>query len=82
MPVIFKELKIDNGYRLDIFVENKIVVELKCVESFKEVHFAQLLTYMKLGKYPLGLLLNFNSVLMTQGIKRIILKTNHNYEIK
>lgn len=82
MPIMFKELKIDKGYRLDLLVENKVVVELKCIESFKEVHFAQILTYMKLGKFPLGLLLNFNDVLMTQGIKRLILKTNHSYDIK
>lgn len=74
MPVVFRELKIEQGYRLDLLVEKKVVVELKCVEAFTDVHLAQILTYMKLGNYPLGLLLNFNVKLMKHGIKRVSLQ--------
>ncbi|MDO6760324.1 GxxExxY protein [Tamlana sp. 2_MG-2023] len=71
LPVIYKGIKIDHGYRIDLLVEN-IVVELKTVERFTDVHTAQILTYMKLGNYPFGLLLNFNSKLLKNGIKRLI----------
>ena len=71
-PIIYDELKIDHGYRLDLLVQNKVVVELKTVENFTDVHFAQVLTYLKLGNYPLGLLINFNVTLLKDGIKRII----------
>ena len=70
MPVVYKEVKLDHGYRIDLLVENKIVVELKTVESFSDVHTAQILTYMKLGKYKLGLLINFHVTLLKYGIKR------------
>ena len=72
MPVIYKEVKLDHGYRIDLLVENDLVVELKTVEHFSDAHFAQVLTYLRLGNYPLGLLLNFNAVLMRNGIKRVI----------
>ena len=72
MPVVYKEVKLEHGYRMDILVEEKLVLELKTVEFLNEVHFAQLLTYLKLGNYPLGLLLNFNVKMMKEGIKRII----------
>jgi GxxExxY protein len=72
MPVIYKEVKLDHGYRIDLLVENNLVVELKTVEHFSDAHFAQVLTYLRLGNYPLGLLLNFNAVLMRNGIKRVI----------
>ncbi len=70
MPVVYKEVKLDHGCRIDLLVENKIVVELKTVESFSDVHTAQILTYMKLGKYKLGLLINFHVTLLKYGIKR------------
>jgi GxxExxY protein len=73
MPLIFEEIKLDQGYRLDLLVENKIVVELKSVEFINDLHIAQTLTYMKLGKYKLGLLLNFNVKSLKDGIKRLIL---------
>lgn len=72
MPVIYKEIKLDQGYRMDLLVENKVVVELKRVEAINEVHVAQLLTYLKLGNYKLGLIINFQTKLLKQGIKRII----------
>jgi len=72
IPLIYKEIKLDRGYRLDILVENKIVVEIKAVECFTEVHTAQLLTYLRLGNYKLGLLLNFYVPVLKNGIKRII----------
>jgi len=72
MPLIFEEVKLDCGYRIDLLVENKLVVEIKSVEAFNDVHLAQTLTYMKLGNYKLGLLLNFNVVKLKEGIKRVV----------
>ena len=71
LPIIYKDIRLDHGYRIDLLVEN-IVVEIKTVEQFTDVHSAQILTYMKLGDYPLGLLLNFNTKLLKNGIKRFI----------
>jgi len=72
MPIIYKEVKLDHGYRMDLLVENKVVVELKRAEAINEVHIAQLLTYLKLGNYRLGLIINFQTKLLKDGIKRII----------
>jgi hypothetical protein len=72
LPIIYKGLKLEQGYRLDLLIENKIVIELKTVENFTPVHYAQILTYLKLGKYPLGLLLNYNSKILRNNIKRFI----------
>lgn len=72
LPIIYKEIKIDHGYRIDLLIEDKLVVELKTVESFNSVHFAQILTYLKLGQYPLGLLINYNSKILKNNIKRFI----------
>lgn len=72
MPVVYKEVKLDYGYRMDLVVEKKVVVEIKAVEMLTDVHKAQLLTYLRLGNYKLGLLLNFHSTILTKGIKRII----------
>jgi GxxExxY protein len=69
-PLVYKEIKLDQGYRIDLLVENKLVIELKTVETFTDVHFAQILTYMKLGNYSTGLLINFNTKMLKQGIKR------------
>jgi GxxExxY protein len=73
LPIIYKEIKLDHGYRIDLLIENKVVIELKTVEFLTDVHTAQILTYMKLGHYKLGLLLNFNVKLLKEGIKRFIL---------
>lgn len=72
MPIKYKELIVENAYKADIIINNKVVLELKSVEAFTDVHFAQLLTYVKLGNFKLGLLLNFNVKNMRHGIKRIV----------
>jgi GxxExxY protein len=72
LPVIFEEAQIDCGYRLDLVVENEIVVELKSVKALDDIHLAQTLTYLKLGQYRLGLLINFNVKLLKDGIRRVI----------
>lgn len=72
MPLIFEEVKLDCGYRIDLLVEGKVVVEIKSVEGINDIHFAQTLTYMKLGNFKLGLLINFNEILLRNGIKRIV----------
>ena len=72
MPLIFEEVKLDCGYRIDILVENKLVIELKAVDALNDVHLAQILTYLKLGNFKLGLLINFNVSLLKNGIRRVI----------
>ncbi|QDK80004.1 GxxExxY protein [Spirosoma sp. KCTC 42546] len=72
MPLIFEEVKLECGYRIDILVENKLVLEIKSVETLTDVHLAQTLTYMKLGNYKLGLLMNFNVLRLRDGIKRVV----------
>ena len=72
MPIIYKDIKLDHGYRLDMLVENKVVIELKTVDAFIDVHEAQILTYLKLGSFMLGLLINFNVSLLKNGIKRYV----------
>ena len=72
MPLVFEEVKLDCGYRLDLLVENKLVVELKSVDVLNDVHLAQVLTYMKLGNFKLGLLMNFNVARLKDGIKRVV----------
>jgi GxxExxY protein len=72
LPIVYKDIKLDHGYRIDLLIENAIVIELKTVEAFTDVHFAQILTYLKLGNYPLGLLINFDSKILKNNIKRFI----------
>lgn len=73
VPVVYKEIKLECGYRIDILVEDKIVLELKSVDSFNPVHEAQILTYMKFAQKRVGLLINFNVTLLKNGIKRYVL---------
>ena len=73
LPLVYKEIKLDCGYRIDLLVENKVIVELKSVESFTDVHLAQILTYLRLANKKIGLLLNFNVKSLKTGIKRVIL---------
>ena len=73
LPLIYKEVKLDAGYRVDLLVENKIVIELKSVETLNDVHIAQVLTYLKLSNCKIGLLINFNVKSLKNGIKRLIL---------
>lgn len=72
LPVVYKQLKLDCGYRLDILVEEVIILELKSCEKLKPIHKAQLLTYLKLSKTSLGLLMNFNMPTMKDGIVRVV----------
>jgi len=72
LPIVYKDIHLDHGYRLDLLVEERVVIEIKTVETFTDVHIAQLLTYLKLGGYKLGLLINFNVTLLKNGIKRLI----------
>lgn len=72
MPLIFEEVRLDCGYRIDLLVENKLIIEIKSVESLTVNHLAQTLTYLKLGNYKLGLLINFNETLLKNGIRRVV----------
>lgn len=72
MPLIFEEVKLNCGYRIDLLVEKKLVIEIKSVDALNDIHLAQTLTYQKLGNYKLGLLINFNVVLLKNGIKRVV----------
>lgn len=72
LPVIYKDVKLDVGYRIDLIVENKVIIEVKAVESLADIHTAQLLTYLKLTNLKLGLLINFNHVRVASGVKRIL----------
>lgn len=72
MPLIYKEVKMDCGYRVDLLVENKLVIEIKSVEALNDIHLAQVLTYLKLAECKIGLLINFNVTLLKNGVKRII----------
>jgi GxxExxY protein len=72
MPIVYKDVKLDHGYRIDLLVDGKVVVEIKTVEGFTDVHTAQVLTYLRLGNYKLGILINFHTALLKNGIKRII----------
>jgi GxxExxY protein len=73
LQVEFKGMRLDCGYRLDLLVEDKVVVEVKAVESLLPIHEAQLLTYLRLGGWKVGLLINFNTALLKQGIRRKVL---------
>ena len=73
IPIIYKEIKLDCGYCVDLIVEDKVVIELKTVDEFNPVHEAQILTYLKFAEKKLGLLINFNVLRLKDGIKRYIL---------
>jgi GxxExxY protein len=72
LPITYKSIELDHGYRIDLLINNQIVIELKTVEELTEVHKAQVLTYLKLGDFPLGLLINFHSKILKNNIKRYI----------
>ena len=72
LPLIYKEIKLDVGYRIDLFVEDKVVVELKSVDALNDVYIAQVLTYLKLSGCKLGLLMNFNVLRLVDGLKRLV----------
>ena len=73
LPLVFEKVKLDCGYRIDLLVENKLIVEIKSVEALNDIHLAQVLTYLKLSHCRLGLLINFNVLLLKNGIRRVIL---------
>lgn len=70
VPVVYKEIKLDCGYRIDLLIEETVIIELKSIEGFNPVHDAQILTYMKFANKRIGLLINFNVTLLKNGIKR------------
>jgi len=72
LPLVYEEIRLDIGYRIDMIIENKLILEIKSVEVLNDVHFAQLLTYLKLTNCKLGLLINFNVALIKNGIRRIV----------
>jgi GxxExxY protein len=72
IPLIFEEIKMECGYRADLIVENKVIIEIKCVDVLADIHRVQTLTYLRLTNMKLGLLINFNVVLLKDGIKRIV----------
>ena len=72
MPVIYREVQLDCGYRLDLLVEDKVIVELKTVEKFLPIHEAQLLSYLKLSGHSVGLLINFKVPVLKSGVRRIV----------
>jgi GxxExxY protein len=72
MPFIYKEIQLEVGYRVDLTVNNKVLIEIKSVENMAPVHFAQTLTYLKLSGMKLGLLINFNTKILKEGIHRIV----------
>lgn len=71
LPLVYKEVKLECGYRIDLMIEGKVIVEVKAVEALNDIHMAQILTYLKLSKAKLGLLMNFNVTLLKSGIKRV-----------
>jgi GxxExxY protein len=73
VPVKYKDILLDCGYRIDLLVNGDLIVEIKCVEALVPIHQAQILTYMKLAKIPTGLLINFNVTKLQNGIKRFVL---------
>ena len=72
LPLIYEDVKLDVGYRIDIIVENKFIIEIKSVVELNDVHLAQLLTYLKLSNCKLGLLINFNVRLLKEGVRRVV----------
>ncbi len=72
LPLIYEEVKLEIGYRADLLIENKFIVEIKSVEALNDIHLAQVLTYLKLANCKLGLLINFNVLLFKDGVKRVI----------
>lgn len=72
LPLVYEEVKLDVGYRIDIIVEDKFIVEVKSVEALNDIHLAQLLTYLRLSDCKLGLLINFNVKLLKEGVRRVV----------
>ena len=73
MPVDYKQIRLDCGYRIDLFVDNSLIVDVKSIDQLLKIHEAQILTYMKLTKVRVGLLINFNVELLKRGVRRFVL---------
>lgn len=73
LPLIYNEVDLETGYRVDLMIEKKVLIEIKAVEGLNNIHMAQIMTYLKLSECKLGYLLNFNVVLMKKGIKRVVM---------
>jgi GxxExxY protein len=74
LPLVYKEIRLDAGYRIDLLVEGKVIIELKSVEALNDIHVAQVLTYLKLSGCKLGLLMNYNVLRVVDGLKRLVNK--------
>ena len=72
LPLVYEEVKLDVGYRLDLVVENKVILEIKSVEKLNDLHLAQTLTYLRLSGCKLGMLINFNTILFKNGVRRVV----------
>ena len=72
LPLFYEEVKLDCGYRIDLLIENQLLIELKAVDALNDLHLAQTLTYLRVGNYKLGLLINFNVLKLKDGIRRVI----------
>ncbi len=72
LPLIYHEVKLDIGYRIDLLIERKVVIEIKAVKALDDIHMAQIITYLKLSECKLGMLINFNVALIKDGIKRVV----------
>lgn len=72
LPLVYDDIELDAGYRIDLLVEKRLIVEIKSVEELKDIHLAQTLTYLKLSGCKLGLLINFNTILFKNGVRRVI----------
>ncbi|PJA07430.1 MAG: GxxExxY protein [Flavobacteriales bacterium CG_4_10_14_0_2_um_filter_32_8] len=73
VPIVYKEIKLDYGYRIDLLVEDTVIIELKSIDAFAPIHEAQILTYMKFANKKIGLLMNFNVTVLKNGLKRYVL---------
>ncbi|MCL2709338.1 MAG: GxxExxY protein [Planctomycetaceae bacterium] len=74
LPLVYEGVKLDAGYRIDLLIENKLIVEIKAVDALNDLHLAQVLTYLRISGCRLGLLINFNTVLLKDGIRRVVNK--------
>ena len=72
LPLIYKEVKLEVGYRIDLIVEKKVIIEIKSVDALNDIHLAQVLTYLKLSNCRLGMLINFNVTMIKNGIRRVV----------
>ena len=72
LPLVYEEIELDAGYRIDLLVEDKLIVEIKSVKELTDIHLAQILTYLKLSGCKLGLLINFNTMMFKDGVKRVV----------